>query len=215
MGPPAEATPMTRRKKVFLGVAAVLLAVVGGAYLLPGEVVVERAVTIEAPPETIYGLIAEVGTWPAWTAWDEKRDPTVRYDFFGPASGVGAGYHWHGEEYGEGRLVLRRSDPATGIEFDTVLDGGRYRSHGAIRLAAGEAGTRVTWVYAAELGRNPVGRYFGLLMDRLIGPDLELSLERLKRKAESLPPPPPPTEDLPGEAPPEDPGSPASASSRR
>lgn len=185
---------MTRKRKVFLGLLAILAAIVGGAYLLPAEVEVARSVTISAPPATIHALIAEVGTWPGWTAWDRQRDPTVRYEFFGPPSGVGAGYRWRGEAYGEGRLTLTRSDPASGIEFDIELDGGRYRSRGAIRLSPTPEGARVTWVYDAELGRNPLGRYFGLLMDGSVGPDLALGLERLKRKAESLPPPPSPAE---------------------
>lgn len=207
---------MTRKRKVFLAVGAAVVAVVAVAYLLPASVEVERSVTIGAPAETIHATLAELATWPEWTAWDRKRDPTVRHHFFGPPSGVGAGYRWQGEEYGEGELTITGSDPSSGVEFDIELDGGRYRSSGSIRLAPGAsgAGTEVTWTYAAELGRNPLGRYFGLLMDRMIGPDLEVGLARLKKRIESLPPSPEadPSQEDPLPA---DPESPAPAASRR
>ena len=44
---------------------------------------------------------------------------------------------------------------------------------------------KVTWFNQGDLGWNPVSRYFGLLMDKMMGPDFEEGLENLRRKAES------------------------------
>lgn len=174
------------RKIVRLAVLVAVLAV-AAAYLLPAEVEVRRSIHIVAPPEAVHAVIAEPRTWPDWTAWDRQRDPTAEYKFFGPASGVGAGYEWRGEEFGEGRLTLTASDPATGIEFDLEFDGGKYHSQGALRLATEADGTEATWVYRADLGLNPVSRYYGLFTDATLGPDLETGLRRLKEKVEASP----------------------------
>ncbi len=54
------------------------------------------------------------------------------------------------------------------------------RSSGQLRLEAAGAGTRVTWTNEGDMGANPVNRYFGLFMDRLVGPDFEGGLKNLK-----------------------------------
>ena len=59
-------------------------------------------------------------------------------------------------------------------------------SEGAIRIeAAGAGSSKVTWSNGGDLGMNPVGRYFGLFMDRMMGPDFQSGLEKLKSKVET------------------------------
>ena len=54
------------------------------------------------------------------------------------------------------------------------------RSTGQLRLEPAGSGTRVTWTNEGEMGANPVNRYFGLFMDRLVGPDFEGGLNNLR-----------------------------------
>ena len=175
-------------KNVLLGLVglAVLLGLL--AYALPSSVEVERSMVIDAPTEVIHGVLEDLETWPTWTAWDKVGDPTVKYAFSKPARGIGASYTWKGEIYGDGRLTITGSDPETGVLFDTEFDDGAYESHGSILLTADDSGTRTMWTYSANLGLNPLSRYLGLMMDGLVGPDLETGLRRLKHKIESLPP---------------------------
>jgi len=49
-----------------------------------------------------------------------------------------------------------------------------------------ENGTLVTWTNEGELA-YPLMRYFGLLLDNMLGPDFEQGLARLKMYIESLP----------------------------
>ena len=55
-------------------------------------------------------------------------------------------------------------------------------SRGAVTLnpVPGPA-TRVTMSMEGDLGHSPVNRWFGLFMDRLMGPDFEAGLARLDR----------------------------------
>jgi len=45
-------------------------------------------------------------------------------------------------------------------------------------------GTTVTWRMNGDMGSNPLYRWFALFGDRLIGPDFEAGLARLKTLAE-------------------------------
>ena len=50
-----------------------------------------------------------------------------------------------------------------------------------------EKGTHVTWSFDSEFGLNLVGRYFGLMLDGIVGPDYEKGLQNLKTMAEHMP----------------------------
>jgi hypothetical protein len=48
-----------------------------------------------------------------------------------------------------------------------------------------DAGTRVTWTLTTDFSGSLVGRYFGLALDSMVGPDYERGLAKLKTLAES------------------------------
>jgi len=48
-------------------------------------------------------------------------------------------------------------------------------------------GSRITWSFDTSFEGNFAGRYFGLLLDRMIGSDYEKGLGRLKALAEAPP----------------------------
>jgi hypothetical protein len=47
------------------------------------------------------------------------------------------------------------------------------------------SGTRATWTLTSDFSRSLVGRYFGLALDGMVGPDYEKGLAKLKALAES------------------------------
>lgn len=172
-----------RRLLLPVAVLAVVLAVIG--VFLPPTWEVQRSVLIQAKPEQIFPHVNELKRWQTWSAWTTERYPDMKVTFSGPESGVGAQSAWEGEESGEGKLTLTQSDPAKGIAFDMVMDHGLFKSSGSIAFAPEGQATRVTWRNTGDVGDNPYMRYFGLLMDMNMGPDLELGLNNLKRVVES------------------------------
>lgn len=56
---------------------------------------------------------------------------------------------------------------------------------GDLKFAPEGAGTKVTWDMNGNAGMSPVFRWFGLFMDRMIGPDFEAGLNNLKKLAEA------------------------------
>ncbi|MFX7894998.1 SRPBCC family protein, partial [Acinetobacter baumannii] len=57
-------------------------------------------------------------------------------------------------------------------------------STGEFRLTPRDGGTKVSWSMDGDMGRNPLNRWMGLFMDRMVGPDFDAGLANLKALAE-------------------------------
>jgi len=176
---------MSMLKKIVL--IALLLPVVWllVSLFLPSRYRVERALLMKTTAGAVLTRINTLKTWPEWTAWTVAKYPDMRISFSGPEAGVGATYSWQGKSTGHGTLKITRSDPEKGIGYDLDFENGKYLSRGAILLEPAGDAVKVTWSNEGDLGWNPVSRYFGLLMDRMMGPDFEEGLRNLKREVES------------------------------
>jgi hypothetical protein len=174
---------MNTPKRIGIGLAAfaALLLIVG--FFLPAKWTVERSVFIGAPPEAIYPLAADFKNgWSQWSAFDNE-DPDIRYHYIGPAVGPGAERAWASKKMGDGRQKIVAASPETGVEFELVMDNG-FLIRGLIAFEKRATGTQVTWTDWGEVGRNPIHRYMGLMMDRMMGDTFETSLQKLKQLAE-------------------------------
>lgn len=181
------------RLLLLLLVLAVLLC--GLAFVLPDRAHVERSATIARPPSQIYLLLTDLHRFNAWSPWLEL-DPDARYSFSGPDSGVGATLAWSSRrsDAGSGSQTIIAAVPQESITV--ALDFGEMgtpKAHFALRDENGD--TRITWNLDMELplhldhrfGWNVLGRYMGVFMDRMAGPDFERGLAKLKQLAESFP----------------------------
>ena len=181
------------RLVVFLIVLAV--AAIGVAFVLPGKVHVERAITIDRPASQIYLLVSGFRRFNAWSPWF-ARDPAATYATSGPERGVGAKFEWASakDDVGSGSQTIVAVEE--NVSVDVALEFvGFGKSASRYALAPHGVGTRVTWSYDAELPlaldgdlpRNVAARWFGLAMDRMIGPDYAAGLANMKRLVESFP----------------------------
>ncbi len=176
---------MKTLKKVLLLVLLIPILLVLVSLFLPAQYRVERSIPINASPEAIFTNINTLKTWPEWTAWTVKRYPDMKIRFAGPESGPGATYEWEGKTSGNRRLKLTGAEPNRRVDFELNFEQGKYVSRGSIVLAQVEDSVTATWSNEGDLGRNPVSRYFGLFMDKLMGPDLEKGLQNLKQRVET------------------------------
>lgn len=168
---------------VVLGIIALFLLV---GLFLPRTYRVERSVVIQARPEAIYADLADLRRWPEWTVWNQQMDPTAKFVFDSPETGVGAAYRWTGEKMGSGSLKLTSANPTNGIVYDLEFEGGMIRAEGRIRLApGGDKSVEVTWLNEGDLGKNPVNRYIGLTIDSMLGDQMAQGLSNLKTRAEA------------------------------
>lgn len=170
--------------KIVAGLAAfiALLALIG--LMLPKNFRIERSIVIAAPAGKIYPLIADPHMWPKWGVWNQ-RDPNMKMDFSGAASGAGAKWSWQSKSEGNGAMEFTAADPDKRIAYQLTFADFGMVSSGALTLSPGTAGTTVSWTNAGEFGGNPFMRYFGLMMDRMVGKDFDAGLNNLKQLAEN------------------------------
>lgn len=174
-------------KKVLIAIAVILAAAAAIAFLLPRQVHVERSVTIAAPRATVFSQVSGFKNFNKWSPWF-AMDPNAKYTYTGPEFGVGARMSWVGDpkKVGSGSQEILETRPLEMVK--SALDfGPQGKAIAQFTLAPEGTGTRVTWGFDTDLGMNPVSRYFGLMFDRMIGPDYEKGLAGLKKLAESLP----------------------------
>jgi len=173
-------------KKAIFAVLLLPILLILIAFFLPASYRVERSLAINAAPETIFPYLNELRHWPEWTAWNTNREPSLVYIPAGPPAGVGAVQSWTARS-GNGSIKLTESDPDHGIGYELNFNEGRFISTGRIDLIPLTNGTRVVWSNYGDFGRNPVGRYLGLLMDKWLGNDFETGLQNLKTKTQRQP----------------------------
>jgi hypothetical protein len=176
--------PILKRIGIGVGLATLLVVVVG--FMLPATYSITRSVRITADPARIHALVGDLEQWPAWMPW-VKADPTIRVTLGDRTSGEGAHQSWVGDS-GGGELTFTRADPTWGIGYDMNFDEGKYQSHSTMEYRPAGPATEVVWIMTGDNGRNPFSRYFGLMMDPMVGPMFEEGLNRLKLAAETATP---------------------------
>jgi len=172
--------------KALLALLAALAALFFAIGLfLPQTARVERSITTTASPAVVFGLVNGFQHFNEWSPW-AGLDPATRYTYSGPASGVGARMEWRSEDpnVGNGSQEVVAVVPDRSVT--STLDFGLgYATTATITLLPEAAGTRVTWTLDTDFANSIVGRYFGLALDRMVGPDYERGLAQLKRVAEA------------------------------
>ncbi len=177
------------KRLVYLLIFLLIAAVAAGYLLLPSRSHVERSAQINAPPETVYGLLQDFSRFKEWSPW-AGLDPNAEYRYEGPESGLGAKMFWSSAnpQVGSGSQEIIEARPYTKI--GVALDFGKMgRAASGYNLEPAEGGTRVTWSFDTDHGSNLLKRLFGIFLDKWIGETYyETGLANLKELAESRPP---------------------------
>jgi uncharacterized protein YndB with AHSA1/START domain len=173
-----------------IGVIAVVLAIAIAIILIlaatkPDRFGVQRATSVQAPPEKIFPLINDFHQWGTWSPY-ENKDPAMKRSYSGAASGKGAVYAWDGNKnVGSGRMeILDTSAPSKiviKLDFFTPFEG--HNTAEFTMLPQGD-GTNLTW-----LMHGPAPFTYRLMqvfinLDHMVGKDFEVGLANLKRLTE-------------------------------
>jgi effector-binding domain-containing protein/uncharacterized protein YndB with AHSA1/START domain len=173
-------------KTLLLCLLVVIAALVVIAFFLPKTAHVERSVTIARPPSQVFALLSNLHRFNAWSPWFDL-DPQAKYTFSGPLTGVGAKSSWTGnKDVGSGSQEIIESRPNELVK--TQLDfGAMGRPTASFKLVPAGLGTTVTWSLDQSFEGSLIGRYFGLMLDSMVGKDYDKGLTRLKALVESFP----------------------------
>jgi hypothetical protein len=174
------------RKIVSILVVA-LIALIGGAYMFPQIVHIERSIVIDRPAASVFPLINSLKRANEWSPWVEY-DPNVKMTFAGAEEGVGAQMSWAGnDKVGTGSQTITQSVANRKVASELKF-GGQGPSKAALTLTTTDGGTKVVWSLDIDLGNNPIARYVGTTLDAKVGADYDRGLAKLKTLVERAPP---------------------------
>jgi len=172
-------------KKIVIWILAVILVLVLIAYLLPRHYKVVRSVYIKSNPELIYDLTSNFVKWKLWEPWTKAIDSTVVYELTGKEGQVGTIWKWNGKILGSGQMTSTGYIPGRLFAYDLEFNKGKYKSKGLITIEQSADSSKVSWIDEGDLGFNPLARYFGLGMDKMMGPDFQKGMSKLKTVCEA------------------------------
>lgn len=169
---------------VLLGLVALylILCMVGA-----GHVKVERSIDIKAPAELIKIKLGDYKFFhEQWSPWTEK-DPGMKTTYTGEAGKEGHAIAWESEkdEVGHGSMTYN------GIHGDTVMHTLHFEGQGDAKIyhiaTANAENTKVTWVMESETPFIFRAMMLFMNMDKMVGPDFEKGLAKLKTAMEAMP----------------------------
>jgi len=166
-------------------VLAALIAIIG--YMLPKGVYLERSITINATPSSIFEEMNSLQSLDQWNPWS-KIDPEMTQTFEGPDTGVGSKVSWQSNntDVGDGSQEIVESIADEKVRVELYI-GDLGPNYADLTLSTTEGGTLVTWAYEGDMGNNPFVRYVGLVLDGMLGSKYEEGLNNLKDLVESKP----------------------------
>lgn len=169
-----------------LGTVVAIFAILAAiAASRPNQMELSRSITVDAPADKVYPLIANFRNWNDWSPWD-KIDPNLERRFDGAEEGTGAHYAWVGnKKVGSGEMTITEATAPSRVliklHFITPWE---TTNTTEFTVESVGAQSEVTW---AMRGPSPfLVKLMGLLfnMEKAIGKDFEKGLAAMKQVAE-------------------------------
>lgn len=170
---------------ILLIVLIILSAFVLISVFLPSKVSVERSMVMQASAERVFEQVNNLKKWPQWMPWI-KLDPNMDLSYGNQTEGEGASYSWSSNKknVGNGKLTIMESKPHRLI-VNKIEFGGQRPGRGSWRFEEKDGKTKVTWRMDSDMGINPMNKFFGLMMDKMVGGSFESGLADIKQIVEA------------------------------
>lgn len=146
----------------------------------PTVAAVSKSVIVGHPVEIVFRECVSLRRFVIWSPWTTK-DPNMEVSFSEEDAVVGSWYKWKGNrKVGTGKMTILEIVPNTLVKLELSF-GFRSKSTAIFTFEEVEQGTRVTWSFESEIGKNPLKRAMIPTMNKYIGNDFELGLQNLKK----------------------------------
>lgn len=167
---------MNTLKKLIIGLVVLALLVFIVTLFLPSDMHLQRTKEIEAPVALVFNQVNKLENWEKWSPW-LKMDSEMVLSYSEQKSGTGASYSWTSPN-GPGALTIKES--VAGKLIKNEIDfGPAGMGYGTWNFEPSEKGTKVSWIFDAEMGSGPINKLKGLMMDRIVGSSMEEGLESI------------------------------------
>ena len=166
--------------RLLLILSALIVILLIGSFILPQKQQVKRSVNIAAPAAQIYPYLVNPKKFTEWSPWS-KIDPNMKVQFVGPESGVGAGMTWQSDQPSVGNGSWTIANAKVNESVDVNMDfGDQGLATSSFSILRSGNTNQVTWGFETDAGMNPIMRWMGLLMDKMVGSEYEKGLNELK-----------------------------------
>lgn len=173
-------------KNILIVLGTIILFLVLISFFLPASYHIERSIEIEQEADVVYNQVIDFNKYLTWNPWTEK-DPDSKNMITGETGSPGTKWKWDGKITGKGSLTLVDFKKNDFIRNKLVFEYPNQMESEDLWLFEYHNGrTLVRWVNTGDLN-FPIGRWFGLFLDNMLGDDFEKGLSNLKAKCEDLP----------------------------
>ena len=161
----------------------IIILILGIGLMLPKKAYVEEKIEIKANAELIFPLIINLNNWAKWSPFQEN-DPEMITTIEEPVEGEGAMMKWVSKKAGNGSMKITEIIPYNTIKADLMFEG--YST--SIITWTFEKTDQVTllkWGVAMNDLPYPFGRWMGIFMGKMMRPDFQKGLKKIKGLCES------------------------------
>lgn len=146
---------------------------------------VEVSRIVKGAPADVFEYLVTPTLITTWIPWNQL-DTAIRYEYFGPTSGVGAGFTWRGNnDVGQGSWKISHMHSVDAVQCEVTSDFGTAFMDFAVKPRG--AGSEVRWTFEKDLGKVPMFRLFAPLIERYVVDDLTNGLKSMDSVLKSLP----------------------------
>jgi hypothetical protein len=163
-------------KLAIISVVGLFLLVTVFSLLLPSNVIISRAIDINAPLDSVYPLVSDLSYWPAWM---ENYASSKTELSSASSKGKGAAL-----KMGEVKVIINESDPK---KISATWQSGESRPlPGEFNFIGTDTSGHLTvqWQFNQKVKWYPWEKFASIVSDKALGPFMEKSLDNLKNLAE-------------------------------
>lgn len=168
--------------KIAIAFGVLILALLIIPLFLSSHFSMSRSIEIQASAASVFSRLPDLNEYNKWNPFPEG-DSTNQTQVNG--NGVGAVLTWKGQKTGEGKMTIMSIDPNKKVdikmEFYKPMSG-----EGVVSWTLVERSTNTTeMIWSFEQDLSYFNRYFGLMMDSMMGKHFERGLAKYKGIVES------------------------------
>lgn len=165
--------------KIFLVLLIVIVLLLFSlSALLPSKVSVARSVTINAPISSVHEKISNLSEWPKWNSYFIDSSKTVYTQLPGKK-----GFLLEDKAGRKMEFELSSVTPDT-IHISLKITGKHSSDYEFVLRSIDNRRTFLIFIVNTTVGKYPWEKIQGLMLDKLMGPQYETSLERLRKYSE-------------------------------
>ncbi len=171
---------------ILLIIAGLIAVFLIAAARQPDHFTYSRSIVIAAPASAAFPYFNNMRKWQEMSPY-VRLDPSAKYTFSGPESGVGAKIAWDGNgQVGAGSMIIEESKPNDTVRLRLAFLR-PFACNNTVLFTLQESGgqTTVTWAMSGQ--SKFITKAMGVLinMDKMCGKQFEEGLANLKRLTES------------------------------